>query len=339
MYDVIKNMPKAELHVHFDGTIEAELLLTFADRNRVKIPYKTVEDVHKAYKFETMQEFCDSFNVTTMVLVKEQDFYDVMWNYLAKVVTQGVKHAEVFFDTQTYKDRGLRMQYIIDPLFQAIKDAEKTWGITGGLILCFLRHLSEQDAFDVLENSLAFKDKILGVGLAANEINNPASKFARVFARAREYGYHTVAHAGEHDGPDSIRAALDMLRVERIDHGVRCMEDPLLVQELVACQLPLTVCPLSNVALGVYPSLKEHPIKRMLDAGLAVSIHSDDPAYFGGYIVDNYFAAYSQCGLTVNDIITCAKNSFKASFIQPALRNKYVKMLNDYLENYTIKHE
>jgi adenosine deaminase len=336
-YQFIKNLPKAELHVHFDGTIEPDHLLMLAERNKIRLPYSSPEAVRQAWHFNTMQEFCAIYDATTSVLRKEQDFYDVMWSYLERIAQEGVKHVEVFFDTQTYTARGIRAGSIVNPLYEALQEGNKKWGITGGLILCFLRHLSEQDAFVALRNVEPYRDNIIAVGLASDERNNPPSKFMRVFAQARDQGYHCVAHAGEHAGPSSIRQALDLLQIERIDHGVRCWEDPHLVQELIARRIPLTMCPLSNIALQIYPSLSVYPLKQLFDAGLIISLNSDDPAYFGGYITDNYWAAHTECGLTIEDLTACAKNSFTSAFIDRELKDTYVRMVQDYVVAHSIR--
>ncbi len=332
MNEFIKNLPKAELHVHFDGTLTPEHFLTLAERNKVKVPYSTIEEVQKAWSTNLPKTFYELYNITTLVLRKERDFYEVMQSYLERAVDQGVKHAEIFFDTQTYTARGIPAKSVINPLYEALQDAKIMHNITGGLILCFLRHLPEQHALQDLHDALPYKGKIIAVGLAANEVNNPPSKFARVFAQAKAHGFYLTAHAGERSGPESIRELIDILHVDRVDHGIRCMEDPGLVKQLLALHMPLTVCPLSNVALGVVPSLEAHPLKQMLTAGLSVSINSDDPSYFGGYIADNFEEVFDHGGLTIEDLVTCAENSFKGAFCSPELKEKYLKELREFVK-------
>ena len=322
MQEFIKKLPKAELHVHIEGTLEPEQLLLFADRNKIKIPFSSVAAVREAYKFTNLQSFLDLYYQGESVLCTEQDFYDLTASYFKKISEQGVVHAEIFFETQTYHERGIAFGTIITGIYAAATQAEKLYGITSALILCFLRHLSEQDAFIALQESLPYRDKIIGIGLASSELGNPPAKFKQVFQEARNYGYHAVVHAGEEAGPDYIWEALTILGAERIDHGVQCMKDPQLVQELLTRKIPLTVCPLSNVALQIYKNLEEHPIKRMLDAGLCVSINSDDPAYFGGYIAENYQAVAECFEMSKKDLIIIARNSIIGSFMPEDKKNK-----------------
>lgn len=334
MSEFLKKLPKAELHVHLEGTLEPELLLKLAERNKVKLPYQSLDDVVRAYQFPEYEAFRTAFIIGTSVVKTEQDFYDITKAYLAKVADQGVLHAELFFDTQTYTPRGIKVGTIINGIHAGIQDAHKELGITCFMMLCFLRHLSEEDAFQSLESSLPYKDKIIGVGLASTEKGNPPSKFKHVFARAREYGFHCVAHVGENAGPAYIYEALEVLQLERIDHGIRCMEDPALVALLVKKKIPLTVCPSSNVALKVFPTLAHHPLKAMIEAGLLVSINSDDPSYFGQqYIGDVYESVARELKLSVEQLITCARNSFSSSFLDEDRKQACLRTLEYYVKN------
>jgi adenosine deaminase len=328
----ISRLPKAELHVHLEGTLEPELLLTLAERNKVKLPYSTVKEIAairaNAKKYD---DFLQAFIVSTQVLMREQDFYDVAYAYFRTVAKQGVKHAEVTFDTQTYAPRDIKAGAIICALHAATVDALKEFGITSFLILCFLRHLSQEDAFKSLQDSLPYKDKIIGVGLASTESGNPPIKFKDVFAQARRYGFRTTAHAGENQGPQYIWQAINDLHVDRIDHGVRSIEDPTLMDYLRKTQLPLTVCPLSNVALAVVPTLHFHPFKKMLQAGLLVSLHSDDPAYFGGYIADVYEKVAIALQFSKFDLAQIARNSFASSFLDESLKQRYYKDIETFV--------
>lgn len=330
--EFIKKLPKAELHVHIEGTMEPEQLFVFADRNKIQVPSNLITQENK-YAFYDYQSFIDTYILATNVLQHEQDFYDVTMAYLKKAHEQGVLHSEIFFDLQTYMPRNIAPEIIIDGIELALVDGQKQFGISSFLIMCFIRHLSESDAFKALELAHAKHSKIVGVGLASAEQGNPPSKFERVFAQARSYGYHVVAHAAEKgdSGPAMIREALTLLGAERIDHGVGCMADQALVAELVYKQIPLTVCPLSNIVLGGFEKLEDHPLKQMLNAGLMVSINSDDPAFFGGYIADNYQAVVDALKLSCDDLITCARNSFTSSFLDEYEKTAYLKKLDDYV--------
>lgn len=332
----IKNLPKAELHVHIEGTMEPEQLMYFADRNNISLPSSLLTS-EKKYAFHDYASFIQAYLQATVVLNKEQDFYDLTLAYLKKVSQQGVLHVEIFFELQAYLDRGIAPEVIIHGLEAALEQGEKEFGITGFLILCFIRHLDESEALKQLELVKNRYKKIKAVGLAALEEGNPPSKFKRAFDRAREYGYHRVAHVAEaaHDGPAMIREAIGLLGVERIDHGIGCMKDPELVKELSAKKMPLTVCPLSNVILGFCKNMQEHPLKKMLNAGLAASLHSDDPAFFGGYIADNYQAAAKGLSLTCNDLITCSRNSLSASFLDEPLKKILYSKLEAYVDQHT----
>ncbi len=331
----IEQLPKAELHIHIEGALEPEQLLFFAERNKIKVPYSTPEEVKASRQFNSLETFLASYYTGQLVLVTEQDFYDLTLSYLKKVSHEGVLHTEIFFETQSYKRRGIKFGTIISGVYEALREGEKKFGITSGALLCFLRDLPEADAFEELKKSLEFRNKIIGVGLASQEAGNPPSKFTRVFKEAKSHGYHRVAHAGEEGGPRYIREALEFLQVERIDHGVHCLEDRQLTQELVKKQIPLTVCPLSNAQLSVYKSLSEHPIKKMLEIGLLVSINSDDPAYFGAYINDNYLVLADKLGFSKTDLVQCARNSFISAFISQEQKNYYLKQLDNYQESST----
>ena len=314
---LLRNIPKAELHVHIEGSLEPELMFRLARRNGVALPYDSADDVRRAYVFKDLQSFLDIYYEGCRVLLKEQDFYDLTWAYLQKASAQGVRHAEIFFDPQTHTARGVPFSVVIGGIHRALDDGRRDLGISSFLIPCFLRHLSEESAMRTLEQALAFKEWIVGVGLDSSELGNPPEKFRAVFDRAREEGLLTVAHAGEEGSPDYVWGALDVLGVRRIDHGVRSIEDDSLVRRLAVDQIPLTVCPLSNVKLRVFRSLEEHPLKRMLDKGLCVTVNSDDPAYFGGYVEDNYQAVREALELSDEDLLQLARNSFQASFMLP----------------------
>jgi len=307
---LIRTIPKAELHIHIEGSLEPELMFEIAKRNGVSLRYRSVDELRRAYNFSDLQSFLDIYYEGAHVLRTERDFYDMTAAYLRRAEADNVRHAEMFFDPQTHTDRGIEFATVIDGIWSAMQDST----VDSRLILCFLRHLSAESAMKTLESALPFRDRIVAVGLDSSEVGNPPSKFAGVFARARAEGLRAVAHAGEEGPPGYIREALDLLHVERIDHGVRCLEDSALVAELVAKRIPLTVCPLSNVKLRVFPSMKQHNLKEMLARGLRVTINSDDPAYFGGYVVDNFLAVHRALGLSEDEVRRLAENSFEASF-------------------------
>ena len=312
---LIQRIPKAELHLHIEGTLEPELVMSLAQRNGVEIPYATVDEIRNAYEFSDLQSFLDIYYAGAQVLIEEQDFYDLTWAYLERAAKDNVHHVEIFFDPQTHTERNIGFDTVIDGIHRALQDGESKLGITFELIMCFLRHLSAADALATLDEALPHKDRIRAVGLDSSEVGHPPAKFVEVFDRARKEGFLTVAHAGEEGPPEYIREALDLLKVERIDHGVRSLEDPALVTRLVEEKVPLTVCPLSNVKLGVFETLEEHNLKKLLDAGLCVTINSDDPAYFGGYIGENFLQTQQALELSANDVVTLARNSFTASFL------------------------
>ena len=324
----IRKIPKAELHVHIEGTLEPELMFEFAKRNNISLKYPSIEALRSAYNFYNLQSFLDIYYEGANVLITEQDFYDLTWAYLKKRHSENVIHAEIFFDPQTHTTRGVKFETIVNGINNALSDGEKKFDLSSKLIMCFLRHLSEKSAIETLEESILFKDKIAGVGLDSSELGNPPSKFIDVFKKAISFGYLPVAHAGEEGSPEYIWEAIDKLKVLRIDHGVRCLEDKALVSELIKRKIPLTVCPLSNVRLGVFKSLKEHNLKKLLDSGLLVTINSDDPAYFSGYVTENYLAVLKALKLTKQEIYQLAKNSFEASFLSESHKKQCLQKVN-----------
>ncbi|MFC5521054.1 adenosine deaminase [Polaromonas jejuensis] len=332
--ELLRRMPKAELHIHIEGSLEPELIFALAPRNGVKIPYASVEDLRRAYAFTNLQSFLDIYYAGASVLLKEQDFYDMARAYLLKAAQDNVVHAELFFDPQTHTARGVSMETVIHGLHRACADAQAELGISASLILCFLRHLSEEDAFETLEQALPYRDKFIGVGLDSSEVGNPPEKFARVFARCRELGLHRVAHAGEEGPPAYVWTALDLLKVERIDHGVQSGRDAALMQRLAADRIPLTVCPLSNLKLCVFPDLASHNLRQLLDAGLVATVNSDDPAYFGGYMNENFTQTFAATGLSSQHAYTLARNSFAASFIDAATRQRLIGRLDETFDTF-----
>jgi adenosine deaminase len=312
------DLPKAELHLHLEGTLEPELFFRLAGRNGVSVPYADVAAIHDAYVFEDLQSFLDLYYRGCDVLVTEEDFYELTAAYVRRAADQGVRHAEVFFDPQTHTDRSIPLGAVVNGIRRGLDEAASVFGMTSYLIPCFLRHLSAEAAMDSLEELLAFREAFIAVGLDSGEQGNPPSKFTSVFDRARAEGLLTVAHAGEEGPPSYISEALDLLEVRRIDHGVRCLEDADVVKRLVAEQVPLTVCPLSNVKLRVFPTLEQHNLGRLLDAGLVVTVNSDDPAYFGGYVADNLAATAHALNLSGQQIVDLVTNSFDASFLPEA---------------------
>ena len=313
----VRGIPKAELHLHIEGTLEPEMALALARRNGVALRYGTAEELRRAYRFRDLQSFLDLYYESARVLRSERDFFELTRAYLERAAADGVRHAEIFFDPQTHTARGVPFASVVGGIHGALEEGAGKLGISSKLILCFLRHLPVEQAQATLDQALPFRRWIEGVGLDSGEAGNPPSRFEAVFARARAAGFLPVAHAGEEGPPEYIREALERLKVLRIDHGVRCGEDPSLVEELVERRVPLTVCPLSNVRLGVFPSLDRHNLKQLLDRGLCVTVNSDDPAYFGGYVADNFAAARDALGLTTADVVRLAKNSFEASFLTP----------------------
>jgi len=332
--ELLQRMPKAELHMHIEGSLEPELMFAMAARNGVVLPYPSVQALREAYVFDNLQSFLDIYHAGTLVLKTEQDFYDMASAYMARAQADQVLHTEIFFDTQTHTGHGLSAEVVINGLHRACADAPARFGMTASLILCFLRHLSEAEAFECLEQALPLRDKILGIGLASSEVGHPPEKFARVFARARELGFRLVAHAGEEGPPAYIWSALDVLKVERIDHGVRAIEDVALMQRLVQDRIPLTVCPLSNLKLRVVDNLGQHHLQRLLDAGIMATVNSDDPAYFGGYLNENFTQTFAALPLTAAHAYTLARNSFDASFIDESARLAHVARLDALFESF-----
>lgn len=326
----IKEIPKAELHLHIEGTFEPELMFKIAKRNGIKIKYKSVNELRKAYNFNNLQDFLDIYYESAAVLIKEKDFYDLTWAYLEKVHTQNLIHAEIFFDPQTHTDRGIDFSTIIKGISKALEDARKKFGISSKLIMCFLRHLDEAAAMKILDQALQYKNLIYAVGLDSSEKGNPPSKFKKVFARARKEGFLTVAHAGEEGPAEYVREALNSLKISRVDHGNHSLDEEKLVMELVRRKIPMTLCPLSNLKLKVVKDLKGHPLKGMMEKGLLVSINSDDPAYFGGYVNENYLAIAKALNLSKEDIYTLAKNSFLSSFLEEIEKKKMTAKLDKF---------
>lgn len=322
--ELIRALPKAELHVHIEGTFEPELMFAIAQRNQIQIPYKSVEEVKQAYNFHNLQSFLDIYYAGANVLVHEQDFYDLAWAYFEKCAEDRVVHTEMFFDPQTHTDRGVAFSTVINGLKRACADAKAKFGISSQLIMCFLRHLSEEAAFETLEQALPFKQDIIAVGLDSSEVGHPPAKFERVFAKAREEGFLIVAHAGEEGPPEYVWEALDLLKVNRIDHGVRSEEDEQLMARLINEKMPLTVCPLSNLKLCVVKDMKDHNIRRLLQKDIHVTVNSDDPSYFGGYMNDNFFAIQQALDLTNDELKKLAINSFEASFISDEEKQKWI---------------
>jgi adenine deaminase len=330
-------LPKAELHLHIEGTLEPELMFELARRNGIQLPYASVDELRRAYVFSNLQSFLDIYYAGCCVLLTEQDFYDLTWAYLKRVAGQGVRHTEIFFDPQTHTARGVAFETVVTGIHRALRDGEARLGITSGLIMCFLRHLSADAAMDTLRQALPFQKWILAVGLDSSEVGNPPSKFGAVYDRAREAGLLAVAHAGEEGPPAYIWEALDLLHARRIDHGVRSVEDERLVGHLVEEQIPLTVCPLSNVKLKVFPNLKAHNLGSMLDRGLLVTVNSDDPAYFGGYVADNFEASAAALDLSREQLLTLARNSFAASFISVVRRRAYLDEVDRFAAQPSLK--
>ena len=327
----IAGIPKAELHLHIEGTLEPDLMLAIGRRNGVALPYPDAESARKAYNFSDLQSFLDIYYRATAVLITEEDFYELTLAYLKKAASQQVRHAEIFFDPQSHTARGIAFETVIRGVQRALVEANQTLDISTRLILCILRHLSEEEGMAILEQALPWKQWIAGIGLDSSERGNPPGKFRQLFERAHAEGFLTVAHAGEEGGANSVREALTLLHVSRIDHGVHCMEDESLVEELVQRQVPLTVCPLSNVRLRVFSSMAKHNLKLMLQRGLCVTINSDDPAYFGGYINENYLEAAHALQLDRNDIIRLARNSFAASSLSQLHKELYLKEIARYI--------
>ncbi len=330
--DFIKGIPKAELHLHIEGTFEPELMFEIAGRNNIQLKQKTIEGIREAYKFSNLQDFLDIYYQGAGILTEEEDFYDLTWAYLEKAVSQNVLHSEIFFDPQTHTGRGVKFSTVVNGIHKACADARKKLGISTRLIMCFLRDLDESDAMKMLEEALDYRDRIVAVGLDSAEIGNPPAKFQEVFKLARDAGFLTVAHGGEEGPAKYIWEALELLKVSRIDHGNHCLDDDNLAEELIRRKIPLTVCPLSNLRLKVVDSMERHPLQKMMERGLMVTVNSDDPAYFGGYINENYIAVTKALNLTAADIYRLAKNSFEASFLQKGEKDKMLARVHAYMK-------
>jgi adenosine deaminase len=327
----IHGIPKAEIHIHIEGALEPELMFEIAAKNGCQLPFESVAEIRRAYKFTDLQSFLDIYFQGAQVLLDEEDFYRLTWAYLQKAAEQNVRHTEIFFDPQTHTTRGIQFETVVRGIHRALTDAGRQLDLSSKLIMCFLRHLSVADAMKTLEEALVFKDLITGVGLDSSESGFPPEKFTSVFDRAHQEGFKTVAHAGEEGPAEYIWQALKLLKVERIDHGVRCVEDADLVEYLVQTQVPLTVCPLSNIKLGVFDHLGQHNLMQMLKLGLCVTVNSDDPAYFGGYIEENLWALHEALGMDSQNIYKLAHNSFRASFLDPAEKKKYLDELDEFV--------
>ena len=325
--EFIKKTPKAELHLHIEGTLEPDLLLKLAKRNDIKIPFTNIDEIKSAYNFSNLESFLKIFYQGSKVLIKEQDFFDLTWAYALKCKENNVVHTEIFFDPQTHVNRGINFDTVINGIYKAFQKANKEFDLTSKIIMCFLRHLDEASGFKMLDQALLHKDKIVGVGIDSSELDNPPRKFEKLFKKAIEIGFLTVAHAGEEGPLEYIWEALNFLKVKRIDHGVQCLKDEKLVQKLRDSQIPLTVCPLSNIKLRVFNNLEEHNLKKMLDKGLMVMVNSDDPAYFGGYINRNLIECQAALNLSIKDIKTLIINSFKASFLKEEKKREWIAKL------------
>lgn len=330
----IKEIPKAELHLHIEGTFEPNLMFDIAKRNNIQIPFNSVAEIEKAYKFDCLQDFLDIYYQGAAVLIHEQDFYDLTYSYLLKCAEQNIRHTEIMFDPQTHTERGIAFSTVINGILRACKDAREKLGISSLLIMSYLRHLSEEEAFNTLKQSLPFKNSIKAIGLDSSEKGNPPSKFANVFKASVEEGYIPLAHAGEEGNADYIWEALDLLKIVRIDHGNNSMQDENLIAEIINRNMALTVCPLSNKALQVVPDLKNHPLKKMMDLGMKVTVNSDDPAYFGGQVNQNFIAIQKALDLSKQDIYELAKNSFEYSLLDLKTKEKYINELDEFYQKH-----
>ena len=326
--DYIKKTPKAELHLHIEGTLEPELMFELAKKNNISIPYKNIQEVKSAYNFHNLDSFLKIYYEGSKVLVNENDFFDLTWAYLLKCKEDNIVHTEIFFDPQAHTDRDISFEVVINGIDKALKKANLEFGLTSKIIMCFLRHLDEESGFKVLDQALKHKDKIFGVGLDSSELGNPPKKFEKLFKKASDEGFITVAHAGEEGPVEYIWDSINLLNVKRIDHGVQCLKDEKLVEELKKKQIPLTVCPLSNVKLCVFDKLEHHNLKKMLNLGLRVMVNSDDPAYFCGYLNKNLIEIQSALDLTNEEVKTLIVNSFKSSFLDEVKKNEWIEKIN-----------
>jgi adenosine deaminase len=327
LLEFIKKSPKAELHLHIEGTLEPEQMFALAKRNNIKIPFKNINEAKKAYNFSNLESFLKTYYEGAKVLIKEQDFFDLTWAYALKCKEDNIVHTEIFFDPQTHTDRGINFDIVINGIYKALQKAEKEFGLSFKIIMCFLRHLDEKEGFKILDQALAHKDKIYGVGLDSSEMGNPPSKFEKLFKKAEENNFITVAHAGEEGPPEYMWEALNLLNVKRIDHGVQCLKDEKLVEKLSKNQIPLTVCPLSNIKLRVFNKLEEHNLKKMLDKKLMVMVNSDDPAYFGGYLNKNLIETQAALNLSKDEVKTLLVNSFKSSFLNEEKKKEWISKI------------
>ncbi len=330
MEHFLNAMPKAELHLHIEGTLEPELMFKLAERNGIELPYSSVDQLRAAYDFGNLQDFLDPYYQGAEVLQTEQDFYDLTWAYIERCHEQNVIHIEPFFDPQTHTDRGIPFATVINGISRALEDAKTRYGISSGLIMCFLRHLSEEQAFDTLQQALPYLDRIIGIGLDSSEQGHPPTKFQRVFAKARAMGLLLVAHAGEEGPAQNVIDSLDLLHVDRIDHGVRAADDPALMRRLAEEKIALTVCPLSNTRLRVFSDMREHNILQMLAVGVKVTVNSDDPAYFGGYMTENFLALYHALNLSKEQALELTRNSFEYSFASRERKDEMLVLLNRF---------
>ena len=332
MKEFIENLPKAELHLHIEGTLEPEMMFELAQRNQIDLPYDSVSEIRQAYNFANLQSFLDLYYQGSQVLQTERDFYDLTWAYLQKAASQNVRHTEIFFDPQSHTNRDIAFEVAYQGIYQALQDGKAKLGISSQLILSFLRDLSEAEAFAILEEALPYKETMVAVGLDSAEQGNPPSKFQAVFAKAQAEGFLTVAHAGEEGPPEYIWEAINLLKVSRIDHGVQSMKDPELLKYLADKQIPLTVCPLSNIKLKVFDSMAQHNLKQLLNLGICATVNSDDPSYFGGYINENYQQAQEALDLNRSELYQLAKNSFEASFLPPESKQTFIAELDEYCQ-------
>ena len=323
----IKKVPKSELHLHIEGSLEPELMFKLSKRNKVEIPFKSIEEIKSAYNFTSLDSFLKIYYQGSNVLITEEDFHDLTWEYILRCKKDNIVHTEIFFDPQSHTERGIEFNTVINGIHKALKKANSEFGITSKIIMCFLRHLDEEPCFEVLKQAVKHKDKIIGVGLDSSEIGNPPQKFKRLFESAIKEGFLTVAHAGEEGPPEYIWDSLNLLKVKRIDHGVQCLNDEKLVKILIQKQIPLTVCPLSNIKLCVFDKLENHNLKNMLDKGLRVVVNSDDPAYFGGYLNKNLIETSRALKLSLNDIKILIQNSFKGSFLDEKSKNSWLNKI------------
>ena len=327
LLEFIKKSPKAELHLHIEGTLEPEQMFALAKRNNIQIPFKNINEAKEAYNFSNLESFLKTYYEGAKVLIKEQDFFDLTWAYALKCKEDNIVHTEIFFDAQTHTDRGINFDIVINGIYKALQKAEKEFDLSFKIIMCFLRHLDEKEGFKILDQALAHKDKIYGVGLDSSETGNPPNKYEKLFKKAIKYGFITVAHAGEEGPPEYMWEALNLLNVKRIDHGVQCLKDEKLVEKLSKNQIPLTVCPLSNIKLRVFNKLEEHNLKKMLDKKLMVMVNSDDPAYFGGYLNQNLIETQAALNLSKDEVKTLLVNSFKSSFLNEEQKKEWISKI------------